>query len=310
MPNYDLKIISDDDYDLGKIASSLDAKKFLVYKSCQKVGKIKKQNYLKDYREEEEILITNLGKNELINRVNKIEKEEKITHLDYKKFKKIDEITLEDIKLEDIRLTDKIPLGFDEIDNIVINLEEDKFSNVCETYQSNLILKTDFQGMNEYLEGLIKAREINMTYINVKKARQITENIIETIKIVLYSVCIMIILIMFSASISVASANTKYRKREFASLKSIGLESSKIVLSLIIESLIVSFKGWFYALPFIFAINKYIYTSITQIFAFDKMVLGLDIITVNLIFSFIVIALPAIVSYKANRENLITDIKD
>lgn len=309
MPKYDLKITMEEDYDFKKIAEDLDSKKYIIYKSCQKVGKIEKENYIKDYKEEEEIMFTNLGKNELINIVNKIEKNKKITHLNYKKFKKIDTITLDNTKLENIKLTDKIPLGFDEIDNIVINLDDDNFSNVCETYQKSLILKTNFQSMDEYLDDLIKTKELNMTYINVKKARQITENIISTIKIILYAVCLMIILIMTLSAVSIASASTNYRRRELARLKSIGLESKRIIISLMLESLIISFKGWFYALPFVLIINKYIYLSITEVFVFGKMILGLDIIVVNFILVFIIITLSIIISYKSSRDSIIKNIR-
>jgi len=309
MPKYDLKITSEEDYDLKQVAKDLESKQYITYKSCQKEGKIAKENYIKNYKEKEEFQITNLGKNELINRVNKIEKEKKITHLNYKKFKNISVITLENTKLDNIKLTDKIPLGFDELDSTVINLENDIFKSVCETYQNNLILKTNFQGMDEYLDDLIKTKELDMTYINVKKAREITNNIITTIKIILYTVCIMIILIMTSSSVNISIANTSYRKRELSSLKSIGLESHKIIISLTLESLIISIKGWFYALPFIFIINKYIYLSITEVFALKKMILGLDIIIINLVIVFIIITSSIIISYKLDKNSLITNIK-
>ena len=41
-------------------------------------------------------------------------------------------------------------------------------------------MKTDYSGVDKYIEDVIKNREVDMVFYNVKKAREIIKNIIIT----------------------------------------------------------------------------------------------------------------------------------
>ena len=310
VPKYDVKMVIKDDYEVDEIIKKIRSKKYITFKSCSLVGSVNKDNYLKGYKKDEDILVTNLGGNEVINRVNKIERDGRIIHLNYKKFKKMDGITTSDFEIGDLKLTDKVPFGFDEIDKVTLNLDEERFNDVCTDYEVNLISKTDFQGIDDYILDLVKTKDVDISYINVRKVRKIIGSLISVFKLFLYGICILIVFVMATLSINISYLSTFYRKMEFARLRSIGLEFYKVLLSLVLESLIVSFKGWFYALPFVFILNKYFYVSVNKVFTFGKMITCLDILILTLIISFIITGLSMVISYILNKSDLVSDIKN
>ena len=313
IPSYDLKVSARDDFNLKKISNDLKASKSVLYNSCLYKASIPLENYLNDYKEKEDVLITNLGGNVVINKVDKVVHGDKIKKVNYKRFKDLNEIILKgdsEVIIDNLSLSDKIPFGFEEENFIIVNLDDDRFNEVCGGYDSNLIIKTDYDGMDNYIEDVIKNKEIDMTFYNGKKAREILENLIYAIKVLLYVVSFLIILTVLFSSFNVSSAVIYFRKKEFSSLKSIGFENSKIILCLFLESLTFSLKGWVYSHPFIFIVNKYIFLSIREVFDFKKMILGFDIIFFGFFISFMCVFVPMLIVYKKVGNNLIYDIKE
>ena len=101
-----------------------------------------------------------------------------------------------------------------------------------------------------------------------------------------------------------------YRSRELATFQSIGLESNKVNFSLFLESLIVSFKGWFCSVPLIFIVNKYLYSGIKNVFDFKKIILNIDVMFFSLFLSVVSVFVVMLISYKKVRKrSLINNIK-
>ncbi|MBR3198922.1 MAG: FtsX-like permease family protein [Bacilli bacterium] len=313
MPEYDLKIsLNGDSKYLNKISNDLDSKQKIIFRSCDMDVNISKKNFINDYKKNISTTITDIGGNNIINKVNKVSLvNNRLTHLNYNRFKNLKEINFDDIKISNLSLTNKIPFGFKDSNNLVINLDEINFNKVCPEYINNLYLKTDYRGIDSYLDKIIKKNKLDIVYINVKKAKEITNNLVLIIEIFLYSILLFIFLVMISAVINTISINISYRSRELASFQSFGLESKKIIFSLFLESLIIGFKGWFYSIPFIFIINKYLYTGIKKIFDFNKIILNLDTLFFSLILSVITIFVVMMISYKfLNKNSLIYNIKN
>ena len=80
------------------------------------------------------------------------------------------------------------------------------------------------------------------------------------------------------------SASIQFRKREFASLKVLGLDNFKISLCLFLESLIVVLKGIFYVFPFILLISSGLYKNIGNYFQIDLGIMDYKIF----VFSFLI----------------------
>lgn len=313
VPEYDLRIsLNGDDKTLFKISKDLKAKKHVIFKSCETEASISKKYFLNDYEDDIKIIVTNIGGNEIINKVDKIDNvNNKISHVSYKRFLNLNEITFEDdIKISNLSLTNNFPFGFKEIDDVVVNLNNDEFNKVCPQYIGNLYLKTNYKGLDNYLDKLIRKNKFDMVYLNVKKSREIINNLILIIKIFLYGILILIFMVMISSVINTISININYRRRELASLECIGLNPNSINLSLLLESLIISIKGWFYAVPFIFIVNKYLFSGVKEVFDFNKIILNLHILFLSLFISFISVYVVMLISHRFIRKNsLISNIK-
>ena len=312
-PDYDLFVNVEGDYNLEKLSEDLKSEKTLIYKSCEYTSHIPKDYYLKESKEKEKLLITNLKNNEIVNKIDLIDDSNKIKHLKQNIFKNLTEIKIdnEDKIIDNLKLTNKIPFGLKGTENIIVNLDEEKFNGICEYYNSNMFIKTKYKGIDNYLENKIKKDELNMTYYNSKKSKEIMNNIVLLVKIALYGICLLIILVMLTSVINITSSSINYRKKEFSSLQSIGLEKKDILSSLFLESLIVSLKGWGYAVPFIFIINKMIFTSIKSVFDFKNMIINLNILIISLILSQILVFISMAISHHNLKEkSLINNIKD
>lgn len=308
IPKYDLIVISSD-YDLKNISKQLKADKKVIYKSCNREVNISKEYYKNHYHEKENLLITNLGKNELINVKEKVkEKDKKISKEKYSIFKNLKTLNIDDQKI-DIKLTDNQNKIIS--DNIIVNLEEDNFNKVCEESTNTLLLNTKYRGIDKYMEKLIKKEKTNINYINVKKEKEIITNIVVIIKVLMYLISLLIIIVTISSVVSITSATTEYRKKEINTFKSVGLENKKIIISLFIESLIVSSKGWLYSLPLIFIINKYMIISINEVFDKQKIIPNISIIIFSFIlFEIIVFSSMIISNRRIKKEGIIDSIKE
>ena len=313
MPDYDLSISTSSNYDLDIIAKDMKVSKKVIFNSCEREAHIPKKYFLNDYEDTVRVIVTDNGSNEIINKVEKIEDNGKIRHLKYKRFKGLDEIVLdgEEVKIDGLKLTDKVPFGFKEIEGVVVNLDKENFDKVCLEYSHNLILNTSYNGIDNYLDNLIRKNKMDMTYLNVKKAREITNNLVVVIKLFLYGVCALILMIMILSVINTSFSNIDYRRKEFASMQAFGLTSDRIILSLIIESLIISIKGFIYSVPFIFIINKYLFMSLKKIFEMDGMIIGVFNLILSFVLSFLCVSISMIVSHRSlKKQSLIKNIKE
>lgn len=297
IPKYDLYISAEGQYDYQKIEKDLKPSKTNKFSYCIYSRNLKEK--MSKHEQSEDIMITNLGNDEVVNITEKVIKTNKIKKIKYQRFKEINEIILDsNQKIDNLKLTQNIPFGLENVDYIVLNLSEERFKTYCEDYYSVLIIKTKYHGIDKYINKIIKKENTKFTYLNVKKSRQLTENIILVLKIILYVTVFLITLVMITLTFNITASTIYYRKRELKLLNDIGLEKSKIALSLMIESLIVSLKGWLYTLPFILVINKFIYKGITEIFEYDEMILTENIFIISLVITFLIIYLTIKIQLK------------
>ena len=313
VPEYDLNISLKGNYEkLSTISKDLKASKKIIFKSCEAHANMPKKYFLNDYNDDIKVIVTNIGGNEIINKVDKItQSNSKISHVSYNRFHNLDEITFEGkIKISNLSLSNNIPYFFKGVDDVIINLNKDDFNKICDEYIGNLYLNTNYKGLDEYIDKLIKENKYDMTYQNVKKSKEIINNLTLIIEFFLHALLILIFMVMTSSVINTVFININYRKRELSTFQSIGLERNSINLSLLLESLIISLKGWLYAVPSIFIINKYIYNGIKEMFDFNKIILNLNVLFLSLIIAFLTVFIVMLISHKSlGKNSLISNIK-
>ena len=317
IPNYDLMVVSNiGDYSkLVNLAKKLNSTDELIYRSCTRQASIPKSNYKNGYQKSVEVLITDLKGNEVINLVRDIVSDGKMSKVSYEPFNNLKEITFDNgFKVDGIKLTDKIPFGFETMltqKRVILNLDEDKFDEACPVFEGNMLLKTDKNGLDELITNYASKNNFgNFAYTNVKKAYELIENFVLIIKLFMI-LCIGLIALTAVFSIfNIVSANIKIRKREFASLKAIGLSNLKISLCLFLECFILSIKGSLYAFPFVLMISSNLYKNLGIYFDVKMSIFNYKIFLVSFIICFGLIFICMFISHlHLYKDSLISNIK-
>lgn len=318
IPNYDLKVVTNtSDYKkLDGLSKRLAPNEEIIYRSCTKQASIPKEKYLNGFQNNVEVLITDLGGNEVVNLVNDtLVEDNKMSKVSYEVFDNLNEITFDNGgKVEDIKLTDKVPFGFDNLltkGRVILNLDSDKFDMICPVFEGNLNVKTDKSGLDDLtVKYALKEDFGDFTYINVKKAYELINNFVLVIKIFMFLCIGLVILISMFTIFNIVSANIKLRKREFASLKAIGLTNFKISLCLLFECFIISGKGTLYSFPFVLMISRSLYKNLGVYFDIGMNIFDYKIFLISFTMCFLLIFVCMFISHlHLYKDSLISNIK-
>ena len=297
------------------MASYLSADKKNIFRSCTKQASIPKENYNQGFQNTVEVLITDVGGNEVINLVDDtLATKDKMIKEKYKPFKSLNSIILDSgEKIDDIKLTNNVPFGFDNMlikGQIILNLDKDKFSEVCPVFSGNALIKTDENHLDNLILKYVKSKDFEIVYTNVKKAYELINNVVLLIKLFMFACVGIVVLISVFTIFNIISANIKIRKRELASLKAIGLTNFKINFCLLFESLIISVKGALYAFPFVLLISNGLYENLGMYFEVNISIFNYSLYILSFIGCFLFIFICMFVSHlNLYRNSLILNIK-
>ena len=313
LPEYDVSLVADYSY-LESISQKLKAKNVIVFKMCNVDVQIPKSKFKVGYHDSMNAMITNLGNNEIVNKVVEIKNDGNlVTKLNYEPFKNLNKIKINDVNI-DVKLTKNIPFGFKEhlkSDTLILNLSDKKFLSVCPNYQAVSYLTTDKRDIDRLLNDYARKRNIELTYSNIKKARELINNFVLVIKIFVFLVMMLIIFICITTVFNITSANIKLRKKEFSTLNSLGLHFCRIKMILFIESLIISLKSFLYALPFVLLIFKFLYINVGKVFRLKISIFDYRLLLLSFILCLIMVVICMILSHCILRkEELIVNIKN
>ena len=317
IPEYDVSVTSNmSDYNkLDGLASYLSADKKNIFRSCTKQASIPKENYNQGFQNTVEVLITDVGGNEVINLVNDtIIDKDKMIKEKYKSFKSLNSITLDSgEEINNISITNKVPFGFDNMlvkGRVILNLDEDKFSEVCPVFSGNALIKTDENHLDNLILKYVKNNGFEVAYTNVKKAYELINNVVLLIKLFMFACVGIVVLISVFTIFNIISANIKIRKRELASLKVIGFTNLKINFCLLVESFIISVKGALYAFPFVLLISNGLYENLGMYFEVNTSIFNYSLYILSFIGCFLLIFICMFVSHlNLYRNSLILNIK-
>ena len=309
IPKYDLKLVSSEsDYNkLKTFVLKLGSQKKTMYQSC-----IQELNY--DLKDINYVMVTDLGGNEVINLVDEIDlSSDKAIKKKYEIFQSLDYLNLNGINLK-VKLTQNIPFGFENeliTGRIILNLNRNDFEKVCPISSSNVLIKTDRNDLDKIVKNYASKNQFDVSYINVKKASEIMNNFVLLIKFFTFFCVLLISLIAVFAFFNIVSANIQFRKKEFATLKSLGLINLKISLCLLFESLIVSFKGVIYSFPFILIISNSLYKNLGSYFDISLGIFDYPLFLFSFIMCFLLIFICMIFSHlNLYHRSLIWNIKN
>lgn len=235
---------------------------------------------------------------------------ENVTISDYKKD---DEIILEkengnSLKYKVGAVTDIMPWGLENSYGsiLVLVLNKKYYSGEDKIVLSNIYYDTkDTDRLEEELSKISSNFQIE----NIAKEIKQMKTTILIISIFIYGFIIVITLIGITSVFNTINSNMELRKREFASLKSIGMTKHEFNNMIILESIFYSFKSLFFGIV-LGIIGSYLtYKVFNNSFDF-KYVFPIKSIIISCVF--IIILVYTIMRYsisKVNKQNIIETIR-
>lgn len=244
------------------------------YKMCETDKKIPKENF-KEYYNKKMLVVQN--KNDLV--INKLK-----TNGIYRQILK-QTVYLEDKK---IKTKSSIPLGLETyLENNIVFLTKD-FDKYCPNFITSYFITTDIPNFENKLSRFAYKHKLDISYVNVKKAKVLTNNFILALKITLYSLVILMALTALTTLISTCEASLELRMSEMATLNSVGITKKQINKILRKETNLIIRKAFIISLIFILLIDYILYYSVKNIMTINFVIPCKEII-VSFIISYLLV---------------------
>ncbi len=295
------------------------------------------QKYLKELglKKEKAIVVNSYSTYIYENNNRKLEKVNilsQIKHLNYCKFDNVDLNNVTDTNIKEackqeennIYVTDKNYSYLDLLDSyeeLKIIVNEDTFKKLYENYNSNyedinyedmaytvLIQANKFTNLDKIGENINKLP--TASYVNITQENQHTKNLILVIKILMYGFISLITLIGVTSVFNTIYTSITLRRREFAILRSIGLDKKGFNKILFFESLFFGLKSLIYALPVSLGIVYLIHLSNSNVTT-TEVLIPYKAIFIAIILVFVIILITMWYSTsQIKKDNIIDTIRD
>lgn len=313
LPKYDLKVVMTDYDSLEALVKKFSYTKKVMYKSCfREVTDIKGE--YKNKVNIQNALVTNLGGNKVVNLIDEVLiLNDRGVINNYPIFNSLEYIDFDGVRLDGLDLSSSALFGFENellSGQVLLSLDEYNFNKVCPAFVANVLLKTGDSNLDDKLSKYALDRGLDISYVNVKKAYVLINNITLLFKIFSILCIILVGLIAIFTVFNVIYGNINLRRSEFASLKSLGFSRHKINLCLALESLIVSGKGIIYSLPFVLLISNNLYRNLGGYFALNTNIFDYKMFLFSGSIVFVLVLLCTIICHmRIYKCSLISNIK-
>ena len=243
-----------------------------------------------------------------------------------KKFKKVEKITLEYdeeiLEFDDYYLVDDFGNLLDSFisEDVYLIMTKDMLKDYNK-YQNDydLLIKSDkYSELTNYAIDLLELDKENphdydrgISVYNIAEEFRLQKNIIIVIKIFVYGFIALVTLIGVTSVINTINTSIALRRKEFAILRSIGLTKKGFNKMIYFESLFFGLKSLLYALPVSGVIIYFIHTSITDVLAYQSVMLPIMQMIYAIIGVFVIVLLTMLyASRKIKKENILEAIRE
>ena len=230
--------------------------------------------------------------------------------------KAIGKIADNDFSIEIGNVTFEKPFSLTRDNSPMIIVSDEFYEKHLNQFDSNKNMEVFFKSGNpdklqDEIENMLK--DSNITIENIAETIKTRENVVILISIFLYGFIIVISLIGITNVFNTITTNMELRKREFASLKSIGMTKKEFNRMIGLESIFMGLKSLFFGLPIGIALSILIYRTL----AYDNGTATIDYvfpykgIIISIILVIVLISL--IMKYSINKidkHNLIETIRN
>lgn len=151
----------------------------------------------------------------------------------------------------------------------------------------------------------------NVNYTNIEEEYKQTNNMILVIKILMYGFISLVTLIGVTSVFNTISTSMALRKKEFAILRSIGLNKKGFNKILFFESLFFGIKSLIFAIPVSIGITLIIHYSLADVMSISSIIIPWKHITISVIGVFMIVLITMMYSTsKIKKQNIIDEIRE
>ena len=261
---------------------------------CKKI----KVNY--EYVKDKVILLDQIKENKKFTRVTNYKKEDIITLINTN--------TNDSISYEIGAITNYTPWGIEEnYPPVRIIINEKYAKNRDKLFVSTIYYKT--KNSTKLVEDINKLNYENIEVENVSEIAKQIHTIILIFSIFIYGFIIVVTLIGVTSVFNTINSNMELRKREFATLKSIGMTKHEFNNMILLESIFYSLKSLFFGITLGILGSYLVYNVFKGTMDFGYL-LPINSIIISIIF--IIALVYTIMKYslsKTNKQNIIETIR-
>ena len=178
---------------------------------------------------------------------------------------------------------------------------------------TNIHIKApNYKNLDKMIEEYDKEGRLSfINYVNVKKEMKMENNVILTIKILVYGFITLVTLIGVTSVFNTINTSIALRRKEFAVLRSIGLTPSGFNKMLRFESLFFGLKSLFYAIPVSLGVIFLMYLSMRGTVDLGTILIPWKSIFLAVILDFLVIAISmSYATKKVKKDNILDAIRE
>ena len=180
------------------------------------------------------------------------------------------------------------------------------------SYTKILIKAPSYKSLDKMLEEYDAADKLNFIYYtNIKEELKMENNLILTIKILVYGFITLVTLIGVTSVFNTINTSIALRRKEFAVLRSVGLTPKGFNKMLCFESLFFGLKSLFYAIPVSCGVIFLMYLSMRNTVELETILIPWKSIFLAIILDFLVIAISmSYATKKVKKDNILDAIRE
>ena len=184
--------------------------------------------------------------------------------------------------------------------------------NASYSYTNILIKAPAYKELDKMLEEYEDSGKLNFIYYtNIKEDLKMENNMILTIKILVYGFITLVTLIGVTSVFNTINTSIALRRKEFAVLRSIGLTPKGFNKMLCFESLFFGLKSLFYAIPVSCGVIFLIFLSMRNTVDLGTILIPWKSIFIAIILDFLVIAISmSYATKKVKKDNILDAIRE
>ena len=180
------------------------------------------------------------------------------------------------------------------------------------SYTKILIKAPSYKSLDKMLEEYDAADKLNFIYYtNIKEELKMENNLILTIKILVYGFITLVTLIGVTSVFNTINTSIALRRKEFAVLRSVGLTPKGFNKMLCFESLFFGLKSLLYAIPVSCGIIFLMYLSMRNTVELETILIPWKSIFLAIALDFLVIAISmSYATKKVKKDNILDAIRE